>query len=87
MAIVSRTAVNFAMHLCISIIISSVYKAPCISPIGGLLDQKLSLSFCLEGPSVLFSTDLPSKGIGGFPILPGSLLHSLLAVVWMMAIV
>ena len=49
-----------------------MYKPPCISPIGGLLEQKLSLSLGLEGPSMLFSMDFSQQRHRKVPFFPRS---------------
>ena len=53
-------------ELCGSVFFSSsfstfIYKPACISPVRGLLGQKLSLSLGLEGPSMLFSMDFSQQ--------------------------
>ena len=89
-AVVSRAAVNLEVPASFSVRLLSVAKPLYMKPVRGFLDQKLSLSLVLEGPSMLFSTVavtylLLLAKARGFPY-SGPLLHSLFAAVLIIAI-
>ena len=68
-AVVSRTAVNFVVPVPFSNRLFSFDEPLYMSLVGGLPDQKLSLSLGLEGPcmlSPLWLLPIYCRGIGGF---------------------
>ena len=89
MAIVSRTAVNSVVPVPLSNRLFSFDEPPYMSLVGGLPDQKLSLSLGLEGPSMLsplWLLPIYCRGTGGFRFFPSPLLHSLFEAVLIIAI-
>ena len=91
MAVVSRAAVNLEVPASFSVRLLSVAKPLYMKPVRGFLDQKLSLSLVLEGPSMLFSTVAVTcslqrhRRLPSLPGLPGPVLQSLFAAILMMA--